>query len=86
MDKDNTDRKSIEDQLSKPLKRNRISSRKGFGGNMLPYLETWDVTERANQIFGHTGWSSQIDKLEVEQISSGEDGERARVMAYCKIA
>ncbi|MGE3583062.1 MAG: RAD52 family DNA repair protein [Hyphomonadaceae bacterium] len=45
-------------ELSRDLDASRVKRRKGSGGNF-DYLEAWDVMNRANQVFGFDGWSSE---------------------------
>jgi len=50
-------------ELKKPLNERRIERRKAKFG-MVEYLPTWDVIQRANEIFGYGGWQREIKRLE----------------------
>ncbi|HED04078.1 MAG TPA: hypothetical protein ENI60_04855 [Candidatus Fraserbacteria bacterium] len=50
-------------ELKKPLAPNRIEHRKAKFGTV-EYLPTWDIIQRANDIFGYGGWQRQIVRLE----------------------
>lgn len=56
--------------LETRLDKDRVSKREGRGGKSFDYLESWDVEDRANQIFGYDGWSSEV--LELIETWSGE--------------
>lgn len=50
-------------ELRKPLDERRIERRKAKLGTV-EYLPTWDVINRANEIFGYGGWGREIIRLE----------------------
>jgi len=50
-------------ELRKPLDERRIERRKAKFGTV-EYLPTWDVINRANEIFGYGGWQREIKRLE----------------------
>jgi len=50
-------------ELKRPLDERRIERRKAKFGTV-EYLPTWDVINRANEIFGYGGWQRQIKRLE----------------------
>jgi DNA recombination protein Rad52 len=50
-------------ELKKPLDEKRIERRKAKFGQV-EYLPTWDIIQRANEIFGYGGWNRQIVRLE----------------------
>jgi len=50
-------------ELKKPLDDKRIERRKAKFGSV-EYLPTWDIIQRANEIFGYGGWQRQIVRLE----------------------
>jgi DNA recombination protein Rad52 len=50
-------------ELKKPLDEKRIERRKAKFGTV-EYLPTWDVINRANEIFGYGGWQREIIRLE----------------------
>ena len=43
-----------------------LSTRQGGGGTKLTYIEAWRVIQIANDIFGFSGWCSEIKTLEVD--------------------
>ena len=58
------DRIETSKQLAIELDESRIAERKeGWGA--VSYLETWDVIQWANSIFGFFGWEYYLDKLQV---------------------
>lgn len=50
-------------ELKRPLDEKRIEHRKAKFGSV-EYLPTWDIIQRANEIFGYGGWHRQIVRLE----------------------
>ncbi|MCR4404285.1 MAG: RAD52 family DNA repair protein [Candidatus Acetothermia bacterium] len=50
-------------ELKKPLDEKRVERRKAKFGTV-EYLPTWDVINRANEIFGYGGWQREIIRLE----------------------
>ena len=50
----------IINQLKQPLDVDRISKRQGSGGIQLSYLESHNVIDHLNQIFGFDGWSYSL--------------------------
>jgi len=50
-------------ELKKPLDESRIERRKAKFGTV-EYLPTWDIINRANEIFGYGGWQREIKRLE----------------------
>lgn len=50
-------------ELKKPLDENRIERRRAKFGEV-SYLPTWDIINRANEIFGYGGWQREIKRLE----------------------
>lgn len=50
-------------ELQKPLDERRIERRRAKFG-VVEYLPTWDVINRANEIFGYGGWQREIKRLE----------------------
>lgn len=48
--------------LAKDLDEKRVKTREGRG-KKFDYLETWDIEDRANQIFGFDGWSCETLEL-----------------------
>jgi len=50
-------------ELRKPLDERRIERRRAKFGTV-EYLPTWDVINRANEIFGYGGWQREIKRLE----------------------
>lgn len=55
------EREEVLRDLAKPLEDSRIQGRQvGNQGASAPYLETFDVIETANRIFGPDGWSYRL--------------------------
>jgi len=50
-------------ELAQPLDPRRVSKRTGAGSAKLSYLETHDVIDRLNAIFGYDGWETSTDTL-----------------------
>ncbi|MFQ6117370.1 MAG: RAD52 family DNA repair protein [Candidatus Bipolaricaulia bacterium] len=50
-------------ELKRPLDERRIERRKAKFGTV-EYLPTWDIINRANEIFGYGGWQREIKRLE----------------------
>lgn len=68
-DKRTEDRKrmpKIEKLLSKKLGPEYLSSRPGWNGVNVVYIEGWTAISLANKIFGYNGWSSEIKSTTVD--------------------
>ncbi|MFQ5794578.1 MAG: RAD52 family DNA repair protein [Candidatus Bipolaricaulia bacterium] len=65
-------------ELKKPLDERRVEKRQAKFG-MVQYLPTYDIIERANEIFGFGGWQREIIRL--EQVYE-EEGEGFHNVAY----
>jgi DNA repair and recombination protein RAD52 len=50
--------------LEAPLARELVKQRQGAGRQQLSYLETWQVIEEANRIFGPGNWSRETLQME----------------------
>ena len=76
------------DQLENPLERSRICQRLQ-GGKQLTYIVGWDAIDKANEIFGYSGWSLETEQLTQIEACSREDennkGFRASFWAIVKI-
>lgn len=57
------------DQLSQELDQSRVKSRTE-SGQTLSYLEAWDVIDKANEIFGFDGWTTEIVKVEAQKLGA----------------
>lgn len=57
------DTPNILDELGKPLDPKRVAKRDGAGSMKLSYLETYDVIDTLNRIFGYDGWSDRVLEL-----------------------
>lgn len=55
--------------LSKKLGPEFLSQRVGGGGAKLTYIEGWRVINIANEVFGFSGWSSEIKHLDIDFVS-----------------
>ena len=65
-------------QLEEPLERSRISTR-SQGGKTLSYIEGWDAIEKANTIFGYSGWSLETENvIQIEATSREDEGGKAK--------
>ena len=53
--------------LREDLAASELSTRKGAGGKKFTYMESWRVLDKANEVFGFNGWSSQILRMNVEK-------------------
>ena len=53
----------INDQLKQPLNVARVCKRDGAGKQKLSYLETYDVIEHLNRVFGFDGWQCRTNRL-----------------------
>lgn len=51
-------------ELSKPLDRTNVSTRKGGANKKLSYIEGWHAIAEANRIFGFGGWTSETLHME----------------------
>jgi hypothetical protein len=51
---------TILDKLKQPLDVKRVQKRDGAGKQKLSYLETHDVIDRMNDIFGYDGWECEV--------------------------
>jgi DNA recombination protein Rad52 len=58
------DKDHILNDLSQPLDPSRVSKRTGAGSRQLSYLETYDVINHLNSIFGYDGWSDYLTGIE----------------------
>ena len=61
------------DALMRPLKEQRVSSRKQ-GGQSLSYLEAWDVKAHLTRIFGFGGWDSAVHDIVLVSCEKDEKG------------
>jgi DNA recombination protein Rad52 len=68
-------------ELKKPLDEKRIERRKAKFGSV-EYLPTWDIIQRANEIFGYGGWHRQIVRL--EKVYAEEDEGTYNVAYLCE--
>lgn len=68
-------------ELKKPLDEKRIERRKAKFGSV-EYLPTWDIIQRANEIFGYGGWQRQIVRL--EKVYAEEDEGTYNVAYFCE--
>jgi DNA recombination protein Rad52 len=81
----------IKDELSKPLNKAAISSRKNFSGKGdLSYIETHHAIREANRIFGFDGWSRetvQVERVATQPYQSryGDDMIAVSYMARVRI-
>jgi DNA recombination protein Rad52 len=57
----------ILEELRKPLDPTRVAKRAGAGNRQLSYLETYDVIDTLNRIFGYGGWSDRV--LEIAPVN-----------------
>ena len=53
-----------------------LSTRQGGGGTKLTYIEAWRVIQIANDIFGFSGWCSEIKTLEVDFVRAVSSSSR----------
>jgi DNA repair and recombination protein RAD52 len=54
--------------LRKQLGPEYLCKRSGPGGSSLHYIEGWQVTSLANDIFGFNGWSHSIMEMLVDYV------------------
>lgn len=57
---------TLQSRLDKQLGPEYISTRPGAGGGKVHYLAAEKVINLANEVFGFNGWSSQIQKVEID--------------------
>jgi len=58
-----SEKKRIGEALTRKLGNDKLAQRRGPGGGRVTYLEGWQATELANEVFGYNGWSSRIMSL-----------------------
>jgi len=56
-------RETILGQLARPLDPSRVAKRSGAGSRKLSYLESYDVIDHLNLIFGYDGWSDRVQEI-----------------------
>lgn len=74
----------IHEQLATPLALHETSKRVGPGGKRVSYVEGWIVLDKANEIFGATGWSCEIKTI---KCNTRRDNGRfyAKCMVVCRV-
>lgn len=60
------DSNQVQEFLNANIKRSEISSREGFSGRVLLFLESWQVIKKLNDAFGNMGWDNET--MEMEQV------------------
>lgn len=74
----------LKELLDAPIDSELVSNREQ-AGKTFSYLESWAVLHEMNQIFGHTGWNTEIVKLECvlnEQCVNENTGKTGYRVAY----
>jgi len=71
-------------ELKKPLDESRIERRKAKFG-VVEYLPSWDVINRANEIFGYGGWQREIKRLEKVQEREVEGTYNVSYLCECRV-
>ena len=61
---------TLQSRLDKQLGPEYISTRPGAGGGKVHYLAAEKVINLANEVFGFNGWSSAIQNVQVDFVSS----------------
>lgn len=80
------DQERIHEQLATPLALSETSKRTGPGGKRISYVEGWVVLDKANEIFGATGWSCEIKSLKCNcRRDSAKGGFYAKTMVVCRV-
>ena len=64
---------TLQSRLDKQLGPEFISSRAGPSGAKVHYLAAEKCINLANEVFGFNGWSSGIQQLQVDFVSSGNE-------------
>ena len=74
----------IHEQLATPLALKDTAKRVGPGGKRISYVEGWVVLDKANEIFGATGWSCEIKSI---KCNCRRDSNRyyAKAMVVCRV-
>lgn len=65
---------TLQAKLDRKLGPEYISDRPGAGGVRVHYLEAWKCINLANEIFGFNGWSSSIQNIAVDYVSTIGNG------------
>ena len=68
------EKKRIGQALTCKLGVDKLAQRRGPGGSKVTYLEGWQATELANQVFGYNGWRSKIMSLHLDSLQ--KDGDK----------
>ena len=68
------EKKRIGEALTQKLGNDKLSSRRGPGGSKVTYVEGWQATELANEVFGYDGWRSKIMSLHLDSMDRGQNG------------
>lgn len=66
--------------LGRDLDASRVKVREGRGGRSFSYLETHDVEDRANQIFGFDGWSAET--VDMREVYTGKNRNGKTKVSY----
>ena len=61
---------TLQSRLDKQLGPEFISTRAGPGGGRVHYLAAEKVINLANEVFGFNGWSSSIQRSEIDFVSA----------------
>lgn len=76
--------KTLHELLDAPIDSELVSKR-DQAGKTFSYLESWAVLHEMNQIFGHTGWASNIEEIKLvlnETFTNEKDGRTGYRVAY----
>lgn len=61
---------TLQSRLDKQLGPEYISTRAGPGGGRVHYLAAEKVINLANEVFGFNGWSSSIQRADIDFVSA----------------
>ena len=81
----NKERNKIAKLLEKPLSNEFLSTRLGFNGVKITYIEGWLIISIANHIFGYDGWSSEIKNITQEYLDVKNDKIFVGYTSTCRI-
>ena len=80
------DLERIHEHLATPLALKETAKRVGPGGKRIAYVEGWMVLDKANEIFGATGWSCEIKSIKCNcRRDSTKGGYYAKTMVVCRV-
>ncbi|KAM0787869.1 hypothetical protein ACM66B_003921 [Microbotryomycetes sp. NB124-2] len=75
----------LERKLRKSLGPEFIKERQGPGGSKIAYMEGWQAISLANEVFGPTGWSTEVREQGVDHEYFNDKLERWTISSYAVV-